>query len=258
MGSRVLKPRELSVAILYVRKPGYEVPVIVFTPRIRLKTLRKAASAKNYALRRYTLERYGIIAWWYDIFHKPYSGEPMFFWTLGSFERFIKNWASENIKTKRARDGAEERLKQVIEKALTEAEKFANPAKREKSEFLDFIVDSVLYPYAWRRERAIFEMGKPFYSIVESFPYAFYEGRSFKDYICLLISDRRDERRYVWIRRDLDPFTAVNKLVESGLLDFLDYISKRLPEVRFHEAPDTKDAVDYFKKIIASYQFLYL
>lgn len=253
----MLKPRELSVAILYVRKPGYEVPVIVFTPRTRLKTLRKVVAAKNYALRRYTLERYGIMAMWYDIFHKRVPG-PMFFWTLGSFERFIKNWVSENIKTKRARDGAEARLKQFIEKALAEAEKFANSARGEKPEFLDIVVDRVLYRYAWIRERAIFEMGKTFYSIVEAFPYTFYEGRSFKDYICLLISEGRDERRYVWIRKDLDPFTAVNKLVESGLLDFLDYISKRLPEIESHETPDTKDAVDYFKKIIASYQFLYL
>jgi hypothetical protein len=254
----MLKPRELSVAILYVRKPDYNVPVIVFTPRTRLKTLRKVARAKNYALRRYTLENYGIMAWWHEVFHKPYSGEPMFFWTLGSFERFIRNWVSENIKTKRARDGAEARLKQVIEKALAEAENFAHPAKREKPEFLDIVVDRDLYRYTWIRERAIFEMGKLFFSFVEFVPYTFYEGRGFKDYICFSISEGRDIKRYVWIRKDLDPFAVVNKLAERGLLDFLDYISKRLPEIESHETPDTKDAIDYFKKIIATYQFLYL
>ncbi len=254
----MLKPRELSVAILYVRKPDYNVPVIVFTPRTRLKTLRRVARAKNYALRRYTLERYGVMAWWYEVFHKPYSGEPMFFWTLGSFERFIRNWVSENIKTKRARDGAEARLKQVIEKALAEAEKFTHPAKREKPEFLYILVDRDFNRYTWIRERAIFEMGSLFFSFVEFAPYTFYEGRSFKNYICLLISDGKDIRRYVWIRKDLDQFVAVNELAESGFLDFLDDISKRLPEIGFRETPDTRDAIDYFKKIIAAYQFLYL
>jgi hypothetical protein len=57
-----MKPSELSVAILYMRKFKYDVPVIVFTPRTRLKMLRGVAKAKKYALMRHTLEKYGIVA----------------------------------------------------------------------------------------------------------------------------------------------------------------------------------------------------
>ena len=253
----MVKPSELSVAILYMRKFGYDVPVIVFTPRTRIKTLRGVAKARNYALLRHTLMKYGIVARWHEVFHKPYSGEPMFFWTLGRFQRFIENWVAENIKTKRAREGAEARLRKVVERALTEAVNFVEPKKREKPEFLDIIVDRLQY-YSWKKARAIFETGTRFYDIVESVPYTVYEGRSFRDYICLLIDDVGSQRRYIWIRKDLDPFAAVDKLARSGLLYFLDYISERLPEVEFHEAPETRDAIDYFKKIIVAYQFLYL
>ncbi|MCI4409707.1 MAG: hypothetical protein JHC26_11500 [Thermofilum sp.] len=181
----------------------------------------------------------------------------MFFWTLGSFKKFIENWITENIKTKRAREGVETRLGQIIEKALAEAINFVEPEKREKPEFLNILVDEEQY-YSWKKARAIFETGTPFYNIVEVAPDVTYEGRSFKNYICLLIEEGKGLRRYVWIRKDLDPFTAVDKLVKSGLLDFLDYISKRLPEIMFHETPDTRDATDYFKKIVVTYQFLYL
>jgi hypothetical protein len=256
-GHYVMKPSELSVAILYMRKFDYDVPVIVFTPRTRLKTLRGVAKAKKYALMRHTLEKYGIVVRWHEVFHKPYSGEPMFFWTLGSFRKFIENWIVENIRTKRAREGAEARLGRVIEKALAKGEKFAQPVKREKPEFLNIIVDDLQY-HSWKKARAIFEMGTLFYDIVEFAPDAVYEGRSFKDYICLLIEEGRGLRRYVWIRKDLDPFTAVDKLVKSGLLDFLDHISKRLPEIKFHETPNTRDAIEYFKKMIVAYQVLYL
>jgi len=251
-----LKPSELSVAILYMRKFDYDVPVIVFTPRTRIKTLRGVAKARNYALMKHTLMKYGIIARWHEVFHKPYSGEPMFFWTLGRFQRFVENWITENIKTKRAREGAEARLRRVVEKALVEAENFVEPERGGKSEFLDIIVERHQY-YSWKKARAIFERGALFYDIVVAVPYTVYEGRSFKDYICLLI-DEENQRRYIWIRKDLDPFAAVDNLARSGLLDFLDDISKRLPEVNFHETPETKDAIDYFKKIIAAYQFLYL
>jgi len=264
-----MRPSELSVAILYMRKFDYNVPAIVITPRTRIKKLRGVAKAKKYALMRHTLEKYGIVTQWHDVFHKPYSGEPMFFWTLGSFRRFIERWITENIKTKRAREGAEARLGQVIEKALVEAEKFTQPAKKERPKFLDFVIDRDRQWYLWNKERVIFSKGKRLCYINGEYSYVDCEGRNFKDYICIMVQEEPSLRRYVWIRKDLDPVEALERIRENeedvsrsmpyrGILDYIYNHLKHIIEIKFYDSPENNDAIEYFKKMIAAYQILYL
>jgi hypothetical protein len=250
--------REVSVAVLRARKLYSEPVVIVFTPRTRIKTLRRVAKAKNYALRECTLERYGVVAWWYEVFRKPYRGEPRFFWTLGSFERFIEGWMAENIKTGKARDRAAGEIRGIIGRAVARIGEFAQPERGEKPAVL--VIESEENDYrAWWREIRIFETGDVFFEHTEyNARIRAYEGRSYRDYICIMREEGRSARTYVWIRRDLDPASAIEKLEEEGALDIVAELAERSGDIKFKDGPGVSDAVDFLKRMLAVYQMLFL
>jgi hypothetical protein len=241
-----------------VRKRYSEPVVIVLTPRTRIRALWRAAKAKGYALREHTLARYGVVAWWYEVFHKPYEGEPRFFWTLGSFERFIEGWMAENIKTVKARDRAAGEIREIIDRAMARIGEFAQPERREKPAVL--VIESEKNDYrAWMREMRIFETGVRLFEHLEyNARMRAYEGRSYRDYICIMREEGRSARTYVWIRRDLDPLTAIEKLEEEGALDIVAELDERRGDIEFRDVPEVSGAVDFLKRMLAVYQMLYL
>jgi hypothetical protein len=256
------KPHDMSVAILYMRGVdargvSYEKPVIVFTPSERLEALRKAAKAKQFALRRHTLEKYGVVVWWRDVFRKSYNGKPAFFPTLDSFEKFAEDWIEENIKTKNVREDVKERFSRIIEEVTEKIDKFIYKEEKKEADVFEYEVNWDVSRYACIRADAIFKKGIEFFHGRISGSTKFYSGALFNRYICIRYQKSYYTRIYIWIKRGLDPLTVLEKIGEGGLQVLKD-ISSGDVDLRFNEDDlEVKEAIDYLKQLITAYRIMY-
>jgi len=84
-----------------------------------------------------------------------------------------------------------------------------------------------------------------------------------------MIHEGASLKRYVWIRKDLDPVEALERIRENeedvsrsmpykGILDFINDHLNHIIEIEFYDSPEVNDAIEYFKKMFAAYQVLYL
>ena len=256
------KSREISVAILFMRwvdarGVSYDAPVIVFTPKEKFEALCKVAKSKRFVLRRYTLEKYGVVVWWRDMFRKSYNGEPSFFQTLDDFEKFAEDWIEKNIKTKTVRKEVKESFSRIIGEVTEKAGNFIYQKEKKESDVFEYEVNYDDNRYAWIRSNAIFEKGIEFFNGRIGGSSKFYAGALFNRYICIMYQKSYYTRTYIWIKRGLDPLTVLEKIGEGGLQVLKD-ISSGNVDLRFDEDnPEVKEAIDYMKQLITAYRIMY-